>query len=176
MIQSKNELDEFYSSSDPWSYNENKDDTNRLNILLSELPNRDFDNVLDIGCGNGFITSKLPGKNILGVDISENAIKFAKEKNTNQNINYIQGSIFELNQKLNIKFDLIVITGVLYSQYIGKANNLIYLIIDNLLSQNGVLVSVHIDEWYNSQFPYLKLKQHYYNYREFTHNLEIYIK
>ena len=77
---------------------------------------------------------------------------------------------------LDKKFDLIVITGVLYSQYIGKSSSLIYKIIDSLLVPKGILVSVHINDWYNCQFPYLKLKQRFYNYRNYNHKLEIYTR
>lgn len=175
MIQSKKELDEFHEKDDPWGYETNKDDKKRKEILLSELPDFEYENVLDIGCGQGFITKDLPGKNIYGVDISHTAIEFANKISV-ENLTFKQGSIFEIDTLFNKKFDLIIITGVLYPQYIGNSNSLIYLLIDKILNKNGVLVSVHIDSWHKSQFPYLKTKQAYYDYRQYTHNLEIYIK
>ncbi|WP_428225736.1 class I SAM-dependent methyltransferase [Flavobacterium sp.] len=175
MIQNKLELDEFHSSEDPWGYENNNEDLKRKEILLSELPKLNFEKVLDIGCGHGFITRDLPGAKVIGIDISSTAIEFAK-KTKNERVDFLQGSIYEIDKFENESFDLIVITGVLYSQYIGNSNNLIYLLIDKILKKGGYLVTVHIDDWYNSQFPFLKLKQTYYSYRAYTHNLEIYLK
>lgn len=175
MIQKKEELEQWHNNEDPWGYNSNADDLVRKNILLSEIPEKTYKKVLDIGCGQGFITKDLPGKIIYGVDISQSAIDFAN-KITSDRVQFKQGSIFEIDKLFDIKFDLIIITGVLYSQYIGKSSNLIYLLIDKILEDDGILISVHINEWYSSQFPYFKVKQLYYDYREFTHNLEIYSK
>jgi len=175
MIQDLGELNEFHKTNDPWGYFSNPDDLNRAEILLSEIPDIQYNNVLDIGCGQGFITSKLQGNNIYGVDISEEAIKQAKKRNEDK-INFVQGSIFDLNKIFSIKFDLVVITGVLYPQYIGHSSALIYKIIDDLLIKGGFLITVHIDEWYSCSFPYLKIKQFYYPYREYNHKLEIYGK
>ena len=175
MIQKKNDIEEWYNKRDPWGYNKNPEDFKRKEILLSELPKKKYNNVLDIGCGQGFITQSLPGENIYGIDISQSAIDFAK-KDFGEKCVFISGSIFEIQKLVDIKFDLIVITGVMYPQYIGKASILIYLIIDNILNKGGNLVSVHINEWYNAQFPYLKIKQMFYDYRKYSHNLEIYTK
>ncbi len=175
MIQKKEELEQWHNNEDPWGYNSNTDDLVRKDVLLSEIPNIKYKTVLDIGCGQGFITRDLPGEMIYGVDISQSAIDFAN-KNTDSRVQFKQGSIFEIDKLFDIKFDLVIITGVLYSQYIGKSSNLIYLLIDKILKDEGILISVHINEWYESQFPYHKIKQLYYDYREFTHNLEIYSK
>lgn len=176
MIQSKKELDEFHSTEDPWDYENNKEDEKRKEILLSELPTREYNNVLDIGCGQGYITKDLPGKNIVGVDLSQTAIDFAVENICKEHIHFKQCSLFDIDKEFSQKFDLIIITGVLYPQYIGRSSNLVYLLIDKLLADDGILVSVHINDWYKSLFPYLKAKQIFYNYRQYTHNLEIYLK
>jgi len=175
MIQKKDELDQWHNSEDPWGYNDNKDDVIRKEILLSEIPDKTYKKVLDIGCGQGFITKDLPGEIIYGVDISDSAINYAN-KFSNEKLKFKQGSIFEIDKLFEEKFDLVLITGVLYPQYINKSSNLIYLLIDKVLEENGILISVHINEWYQMQFPYLKIKQLYYDYRQYTHNLEIYSK
>lgn len=175
MIQKKEELEKWYEIEDPWGYNVDKADLIRRDVLLSEIPKKEYKNVLDIGCGEGFVTKKLPGTNVFGIDISQNAINYANEIAT-EALQFRQGSIFEIDKIFDIKFDLIIITGVLYPQYIGKSSNLIFLLIDKILNEKGILISVHINEWYQLQFPYLKRKQLYYDYREYTHNLEIYSK
>ncbi len=175
MLQPIDDLEKWHSSNDPWGYETNPEDIKRKDILLSELPQKKYNNVLDIGCGHGFVTRDLPGRRVLGVDISHEAIRKAKAYET-ERIKFLQSSLFELNSKLSETFDLVVITGVLYPQYIGNAQTLVYVIIDKLLADSGILVCVHIDEWYKARFPYLLLSDYYYDYREYTHRLEVYIK
>lgn len=174
-IQSIENLETWHNTADPWGYKNNKHDTIRRDILLSELPNREYKNVLDIGCGQGFITKEIIGDKVTGVDISHSAIKYA-QKDCPKNVSFIQGSIFEIDQLFTTKFDLILITGVLYKQYIGDASNLIYILINRILEENGHLVSVHINEWNICKFPYLKIKEIVYPYRDYNHKLEIYTK
>jgi 2-polyprenyl-3-methyl-5-hydroxy-6-metoxy-1,4-benzoquinol methylase len=179
-IQDDSELDEFYGKTDPWGYETNPSDKNRKAILIGELeklptPKR----VLDIGCGHGFITRDLPGENILGVDYSAEGIKQANKLSKKSHVSYKAADLFELSRKSLGEpkgFDMIIITGVLYSQYIGEAHSLVYQIIDDLLVEGGVMVSVHINDWYRARFPYILTRNFTYDYREYQHNLEIYIK
>lgn len=175
MIQSKAELEDWYGTGDPWGYVHDPEDTKRKDILLNEIPDQAFQHVLDIGCGNGFITQSLPGEMIHGIDISGNAIAHANRNNQNPKITYEEKDIFELYHTTQ-QFDLIVITGVLYSQYIGESSNLIFIIIDRLLQKGGILVAVHIDEWYTCRFPYNLFKENVYPYKSYFHRLEVYQK
>ena len=175
MLQPLDDLEKWHSSGDPWGYETNPEDSKRKDILLSELPQKKYLNVLDIGCGHGFVTRDLPGERVLGIDISHEAIKQAQAYKTDRTT-FLQSSLFDLNRKLTEQFDLIVITGVLYPQYTGNAHNLVYRIIDRLLTDSGLLVSVHIESWYNARFPYLLLNDYYYDYRDHTHRLEVYVK
>jgi len=72
--------------------------------------------------------------------------------------------------------DLIVITGVLYPQYIAKSIRLVYVLIDQLLKPGGILLCSHISDWYRSRFPYLTLSREYFAYRDFSQILEVYSK
>lgn len=175
MIQSREEIEKWYKTKDPWQYENSKDDQIRKDILLSELPPKEYRHVLDIGCGQGFITRDLPGVNIIGVDISNQAIKQAQQYQ-NEKITFIRKSIFELHNLFSDHFDLIIITGVLYKHYIGNSIKLIYIIIDELLHDRGILASVHINSWYECRFPYLLISEYYYDYRSYIHRLEIYEK
>lgn len=175
-LQSKEELDRWYENPDPWNYEKSLEDLNRRAILLSVIPRKKYKKVLDIGCGNGFITNYLPGEKIIGIDISSQAIEHAK-KNASSHIEYFSHSIFDLPfLGWENTFDLIVITGILYPQYIGQSENLIYTIIDDLLINGGILISCHIEEWYSARFPYVTLHREYYSYREYVHLLEVYLK
>jgi len=177
ILQSLNELEKWWVHPDPWKYEDNNDDLTRRTMLLSVLPRKRYKKALDIGCGNGFVTTRLPCDEILGIDISANAIEHAKKRSEGQNIRYLQASVFDLPELLiGQTFDLVIISGLLYPQYIGKSELLIYIIIDNLLQSDGHLVSCHIEEWYNVRFPYIQLVREYYPYREYNHILEVYLK
>jgi len=173
-MQSIEELDQWHASDDPWQYESTPDDLRRKAILLSEIPQRTYGHTLDIGCGQGFVTRDLPGNTVTGIDISGQAITHA-QRYSSSTLQFQQASIFDLASCAE-RYDLIVMTGVLYPQYIGNSLTLIYRIVDRLLTNNGILVSVHIDAWYKARFPLLMLKQHFYDYREYTHRLEVYSK
>lgn len=179
-IQKSSELDAFYDRADPWGYIGNPDDERRRLELLSALPRRKFARCLDIGCGNGFVTGSLPGDRVVGIDISPKAIQWA------QQISAEQGSADRIEFKcLSLldpaisglgKFDLIVVTGVLYEQYIGKAKSLVRIVIDEMLEDGGVIASCHIREWDHIRFPYTLLDRLLYPYRGYTHHLEVLVK
>lgn len=174
-LQPLQDLEAWHAHQDPWEYASHPDDKRRLEILLSEIPRRDYRRVLDIGCGQGFITPHLPGKEIIGVDVSANAIQWARRQESDR-VKFVQASIFDLTRRHLDTFDLVVITGVLYRQYIGQALSNVYLEIDQMLAADGILISVHIRDWYRARFPYLLVTRHDYPYREFTHQLEVYAK
>jgi len=174
-VQSISELEDFYGIADPWGFEHNPEDKKRKEILLSEIPDRKYERVLDIGCGNGFITRDLPGREIIGADISSTAVGHAR-KYESPRLRFVCASIFDLPKCTEGTFDLVLITGVLYPQYIGRSYNFIYPIVESLLRENGILVSVHIDDWYSGRFPFLLLNELHYPYREYIHRLEVYVR
>jgi len=175
VIQPLADLETWHKKEDPWGYENHPDDLKRKNILINEIPKKEYGRVLDIGCGQGFITRFLPGTEITGMDISHSAINHAR-KHENKRLTFRQGSLFDLNQGREDGYDLIIISGVLYPQYIGNSLALVYRIIDRVLNVDGILVSVHIDAWYKARFPYPLLKSLVYDYREYIHRMEIYGK
>ena len=72
-------------------------------------------NILDVGCGGGLLCEPLSrlGGNVTGIDVSENAIKTAKQHASKMGlkINYICTSLEELNLKKD--FDLIIASEVI---------------------------------------------------------------
>ncbi|MGE3769782.1 MAG: class I SAM-dependent methyltransferase [Bdellovibrionales bacterium] len=179
-IQPKSELEDFYKTDDPWGYDAHPDDARRKRELQAVLPQVPFKRTLDIGCGNGFVTIDLPGDEVLGTDISDKAIEYARQRAQQQkpdkNIKYEAVSFFNMTPEKYGQFDLIVITGVLYPQYIGDASSLARLVIDNLLAPGGHLVSCHIMDWAPPGFTYNLLDRTLYTYRDYTHLLEVYRK
>ncbi len=179
-IQTKQQLDCFYSEPDPWQYAGHPDDARRKTELLSLIPPRQFERTLDIGCGNGFLTFDLPGKAVTGVDLSSSAIAWACQNRDMRDdaarFSFVAASLFELDPKRLGLFDLVVITGVLYAQYIGRTSSLVRQRIDELLEEGGILISCHIDEWHPPRFPYTTLDVVLYPYRDHAHRLEVYRK
>ncbi len=179
-VQPTKDLEKFFRKKDPWGYETNPADKDRKAILLSELEKLPLpERVLDIGCGHGFITRDLPGQQVIGTDISTNAIEQAIKYSNNTKTQYIACNMYDLplNPVINQRqFNLILITGVMYKQYIADSNTSIYSIVEKLLAKNGFLVSVHIDQWYKSRFPFPQLRSFTYSYREYIHKMEIYKK
>ncbi|MDB9527021.1 class I SAM-dependent methyltransferase [Oscillatoria sp. CS-180] len=179
MLQPLDELEKFYEDDDPWDFETTPDDAKRKSVILSELPKRDYSRVLDIGCGHGFVTRELPGDRIIGVDISHNAVDQANrfvESHSSRSLEFLQGSIFDLPTLQLEPFDLIIINGVLYSQYIGKSGLLVFDIVDSLLQEGGVLLTSHINEWYEYRFPFLTVSEYLFEYREYHQRIEVYVK
>lgn len=180
-LQTKEELEAFYKSSpDPWAFDQNPADTTRMARLLALLPKRPFRRTLDIGCGNGFVTVKLPGNAVIGCDLSANALAWARQRAdrsaTPDRFQFRPLSIFDMNSNILGTFDLVVITGVLYPQYIGRGFSTIRQIVDSLIEENGVLATMHIDEWCPWRFPYTLLDAELSPYSQYTHRTEIFLK
>jgi SAM-dependent methyltransferase len=179
-IQTKADLDHFYLEQDPWRYADHADDTRRKNELLSLLPSSRFRRTLDIGCGNGFLTFDLPGDEVVGVDLSSAAVSWANQgrevRSDAARFSFLTSSLFEIESTRFGTFDLVVITGVLYPQYIGRTSSLVRQRIDAVLEEGGILVSCHINEWNPPRFPYTTLDVALYPYRSHTHRLETYRK
>ncbi|SDG28485.1 Methyltransferase domain-containing protein [Fontibacillus panacisegetis] len=147
----------------------------KRDIIIAESSFRSFDNVIDIGCGDGYITKKIRGNHILGIDISDAVIQKADE-NCTRNVEFSKHSLFDLIDEKNSKYDLVLFSEVLYEPYIGGSCNLIYKIIDNILNENGVVITCHVDDYYRMRFPYLLKNQLYFDNENDIYKLEVYIK
>jgi 2-polyprenyl-3-methyl-5-hydroxy-6-metoxy-1,4-benzoquinol methylase len=113
-LDEKAKLEEIYQKSNPWDYINTSTDLIRRKVFLwhlayafNRLPIKD---VLDVGCGEGDLTHDLAQAHddihIDAFDISENAIRFAKQRNSAENINYFSLDIRDFQPTK--KFDLIL--------------------------------------------------------------------
>lgn len=179
-MQGKDELEKIYSNPDPWDYETTPDDQRRLVELKALLQGIKPKRTIDIGCGNGFLSVELPGEEVFCVDLAEKAVKAVKKRVSKlpdrERYRFGATNLFDLATENYGQFDLVVITGVLYPQYVGKATSTMRAIVDQLLSENAILASCHIMEWNPPIFQYTLLDRVLYPYREFTHLLEVYKK
>ena len=64
--------------------------------------------VLDVGCGEGYLTDQISkrGCEVVGVDISGELIKLARQKY--QNLNFFEANASMISEKIKSKFEVIV--------------------------------------------------------------------
>lgn len=108
-------------------------------ILLAMLPNLRNKKILDIGCGMGQHAkqySDMGAKSILGIDISEKMLSYAKEHNSADNITYIKMAMEDIDT-IQGEFDLI--TSSLAFDYIENFDEMMRRCY-NLLSNCGQLI------------------------------------
>lgn len=176
-VQSSSELDAFYQIDDPWGYDTNPHDQRRRSELLSLIGHLRPRRTLDIGCGNGFVTLTLPGKEVIGVDLSEMAVKHARQRASQlangTRFRFEAMDIFDVDPERLGLFDLVVITGVLYPQYIGGAICVVRAIIDAIAAPGAVIASCHISDWKPPRLAHVLIDEVVYPYWDYTHLLEV---
>lgn len=115
--------------------------------------------VLDIGCGEGFYTKiiadALPSAEIVGIDVEEEYIAFAKRINFQKNVKYSVNDLFKLPFKKE-EFDLVICTEVL--EHLEKYDKALEIIRN--LSKKFFIVSVPNEPWFRIanllRFKYVK--------------------
>jgi len=159
-MQSKPEIEDWYQTPDPWGYETNPDDMLRKQKILNALPGT-YKRALDIGCGEGWITKDLPAKVIHGLEWSDNARA------------RIPKPVVAVTEPSG-KYDLVVLTGVLYPQYdfqtIGR-------LAEKHLAKGGTLLMCHIEDWLQllpGKIDAVLEHQERFPYRQYTELLERY--
>jgi hypothetical protein len=154
MIQTKEELENWYKKTDPWSYKTTQDDIMRKGKILSLLES--YETALDIGCGEGFVTTDIPSSKIYGVELSDNASS------------RLPSNVIRLS-KPEGKYDLVMTTGTLYKQYDNQQ------IRDWIMesSKRHILVGGIKDWMIWSDFGNV-IKEIEFKYREYTQIIRLY--
>jgi len=90
-----------------YSYQKNNYDT-ALDILFSKLALPAYKNIIDLGCGTGVLCSVLNqrGLDVIGVDLSEKMLSFARGKKENNSIKFVQANILERTSFEDKSFDI----------------------------------------------------------------------
>lgn len=122
------------------TYNDNaKIQKKMAERLLSFLDRKDFNDILEIGCGTGFLTQlvneKFSFKTYTANDIVESCEKYVKE--INPKINFIPADIEKAVENSDKKYDLIISNAVF--QWFENLESFIKLLISKL-NDDGVLL------------------------------------
>lgn len=158
MAQSKQELEDWYSKTDPWGYNDNMDDKDRKMYILDAIsPYAPFKRALDIGAGEGFITKDLPAKEIEAIEVSDSASE------------RLPSHVKRVKKPSGV-YDLIILTGVLYDQYEGQK------MLDWAKEHcDGIILTCNILTWEVNSLPSEKMIHCYtFPYRTYEQILKIY--
>jgi hypothetical protein len=160
-MQTPDELEEWYDREDPWGYETHPDDTYRKNFYLAVLEDVGplFSRALDIGAGEGWITKDLPATERHAFELSDNAASRLPEG-------------VDRVTSVDVAYDLVLATGVLYTQYDHKA-------IDSLIrsasseSHNTLVFVAGIKDWLKP-YNYGRLVVEYeILYREYEHVMKV---
>ncbi len=111
-MQPIEEIEKAYETPDPWQYKTNPYDIFRREVLrmISTLYGP-YERCLDIGAGEGWITSIYPAAELYGYEVSNNAARrFPPNVARMEDHDLFEG----------LKFDLVTANGVLYGHYTIK--------------------------------------------------------
>ena len=116
-MRTREEWEDWYRQSNPWHYDGTLEVEVRTSALLGRLRHAHFENVLDVGCGEGRLTHALTavGTRVRGFDISAKAIERAQIRYPD--IRFEQGDLLDVVRRpdmLATPFDLVVASEVLY--------------------------------------------------------------
>ena len=122
------------------TYNDNaKIQKKMAERLLSFLDRKDFDDILEIGCGTGFLTQlvneKFSFKTYTANDIVESCEKYVKE--INPKINFIPADIEKAVENSDKKYDLIISNAAF--QWVENLESFIKLLVSKL-NEGGILL------------------------------------
>lgn len=109
----------YTRSDDPWAsatpryrYQQRK-----YEQIMALLPDRQFQNALDLGCGLGLLSQHLARRavTVLGIDVASAALQHARRRAEGiPNLGFMQGDVLELPAELDGRFDLVVVADTLY--------------------------------------------------------------
>lgn len=139
---SQKDIEQFFDNLAPkWDGMEIKKDEDIL-PLLQEIGIKEGDEILDLGCGTGRITSllhSLSNGNVLGIDISSNMIDIAKKKYEGKDYASFAVGDF-ISYKFDKKFDFVVIYNA-FPHFLDKEG--LKVALANVLKDGGRIAIIH---------------------------------
>ncbi|MGM8885645.1 class I SAM-dependent DNA methyltransferase [Psychrobacter sp. 1U2] len=139
----------YNDNSDPWQYQTRWYEKRKRDICLAILPQANYVNAIELGCGNGVFSELLAERclSLLSIDGNQKAVELAKQRLANDSsIKVIQGVIPQaLADGLtdnNQTYDLIVISEILYYLPLTDIDRVITWIKQSLAT-GGTLLCCH---------------------------------
>jgi len=110
------------------------------NKLIQHLSNKRIElNILDVGCGNGWLChhlSKIPGSSVAGIDINKTELNQARRVFDHiENVEFLFGGIDNENTR-NEKFDAIIFAAAI--QYFPSLDSIIPAALQRLLPEGEI--------------------------------------
>ncbi|GHF93881.1 methyltransferase [Deinococcus piscis] len=139
--------DVYAANEDPWDFASSPYEAAKYARTLAALPRERYRRALEVGCSIGVLTGQLAGRTdaLLALDISEQALERAKERNARKdNIQFRRAGLPD--ELPDGPFDLIVLSEVLY--YLSPAD--LERALDAVLARlepGGTLLLVHWTPW-----------------------------
>ena len=123
--------------------------------------------VLDIACGEGYGANLIAqtAKTVVGVDISKEAIDFAKEQYPRSNLSFLQGSVETIPIDGVKKFDVVVSFETIEHVDVGMQENFLKEV-KRLLKDDGVFVVSSPNKLFYSDIPNYKNEFHLREFHE----------
>lgn len=116
-LRSREQWEQWYTNANPWGTEGSDEDLVRAAAIVDRIRHAHFSNLLDLGCGEGRLTSALAtlSERTVGIDISETALERARSRYPH--IDFQQGELLEVLARADIvstPFDFISVAEVLY--------------------------------------------------------------
>lgn len=121
-----NQMNELAGSRDRWIKKNKYYYKNLIEFLRYNIPENS--SVIEIGCGNGYLLEQLKPSRAVGIDISPEMIRIAREKNPDYEFIEMDTDCITLNEK----FDFVIISDTIgYFEDIQKSLDQVYKLCKN---------------------------------------------
>ncbi|QKF93732.1 S-adenosyl-L-methionine-dependent methyltransferase [Fadolivirus algeromassiliense] len=120
-------------------------------LIFTIIKNNTVNNILDLGCGKGYIANLLVNKHVTGIDIDPINIFITKNRLWKNNFNWVCDDINNLNFGNNETYDLIILNNTIHTidnveNYFKELNKIthtksilyLHFIDRNLIDQNNI--------------------------------------
>jgi len=133
-------------------------DSNYIENIVTHLENNNIKkpyNVLDAGCGFGYMTKKVFGNddrfNVVGIDKSKKVIEKAKSNYNADNITYKSIDINNINNLYNEHFHIVYSTFMLH--HLPNANEVISKLWNTMSNKAGVIYVRSVEDDLRCRYP-----------------------
>jgi len=129
--------------------NRNREEAAQLAALIeNQIPHSDFPDLLDLGCGRGrhSITLAKRGYNVTGVDLSEEAIKKARQIAAGESLNNIHFITGDMRDPLKHTFDAVLNLFTTFGYFLDDSENMDVLKnVNRLLKTGGLFMQDYLN-------------------------------